>query len=99
MFLSGDCFSNIPEMYIPLVPGFAQGMPFSTYDADHDNYLGNCAVIFSGAWWYNSCACGNLNGLYQGGKYATMMNGLDWDNWTRGQNAIKFTEMKIAAIH
>ena len=31
------------------------GMPFSPYDRDNDNYSGNCAQTFSAGWWYYEC--------------------------------------------
>ena len=41
------------------------GMQFSTYDRDDDFYLGNCASIAKGGWWYNICSSFfNLNGYY-----------------------------------
>lgn len=30
-----------------------QGMRFSTYDQDNDNYRGNCAEEDKGGWWFN----------------------------------------------
>lgn len=30
-----------------------QGMKFSTYDRDNDNYKGNCAQEDKGGWWFN----------------------------------------------
>lgn len=30
-----------------------QGMNFSTYDQDNDNYKGNCAQEDKGGWWFN----------------------------------------------
>ncbi|XP_060608164.1 thrombospondin type-1 domain-containing protein 7B-like [Ruditapes philippinarum] len=40
------------------------GRHFSTYDADRDTSVLNCAVSRHGGWWYGSCTSGNLNGEY-----------------------------------
>ena len=37
-------------------------MYFSTFDHDNDQWGGNCAVTYKGAWWYRSCFNANLNG-------------------------------------
>ncbi|XP_064634718.1 fibrinogen gamma chain-like isoform X2 [Lineus longissimus] len=37
------------------------GMPFTTYDNDQDNWAnGNCANEFGGGWWYNNCTAAPL---------------------------------------
>ncbi|KAJ8032422.1 IgGFc-binding protein [Holothuria leucospilota] len=46
-------------------------MEFSTYDSDNDQYVGSCAVSYTGAWWFNNCYFSNLNGDY-GNTYIWM---------------------------
>ena len=67
-------------------------MAFSTKDRDHDIYSGNCAVDYSGAWWYKSCHNSNLNGKYVGNKHD--YGGATWYHF-RGSLSLKFTEMKL----
>ena len=67
-------------------------MAFSTKDRDNDKYNGNCAVRFTGAWWYNSCQYSNLNGKYLGEKYNRQ--GVRWYNF-RSDLSLKFAEMKV----
>ncbi|XP_077006785.1 ficolin-3 [Tamandua tetradactyla] len=54
------------------------GKPFSTFDADHDTSMGNCAVTVRGAWWYAACYRANLNGPYAGSEAAAHKYGIDW---------------------
>lgn len=51
-----------------LVGGNAPGLfyahnnaPFTTHDADHDNYVSNCAQLYANhPWWYGACWDGNF---------------------------------------
>ena len=68
-------------------------MAFTTKDRDNDrDSYGNCAVQWSGAWWYNNCHNSNLNGKYVGHK--SDGQGLKWNRF-RGGLSLKFTEMKL----
>ena len=40
--------------------GYADGMKFSTSDADNDLAVGNCASGLGGGWWHNNCYCVSL---------------------------------------
>ncbi|XP_074028813.1 microfibril-associated glycoprotein 4-like isoform X2 [Leptinotarsa decemlineata] len=40
------------------------GSKFTTKDFDQDSNPSNCAIAYSGAWWYKSCHLSNLNGKY-----------------------------------
>ena len=68
-------------------------MPFTTKDRDNDpDGSRNCAVRFTGAWWYRNCHSSNLNGQYLGDKSDT--RGARWNNF-RVALSLKFTEMKL----
>jgi len=67
-------------------------MAFSTKDRDNDRYSSNCALEFTGAWWYDRCHLSNLNGQYLGDKSDN--RGARWYHF-RGSFSLKFTEMKL----
>ncbi|KAL9979513.1 hypothetical protein ACROYT_G017187 [Oculina patagonica] len=67
-------------------------MAFSTKHRDNDRYSGNCAVINTGAWWYNRCQNSNLNGRYLGEK--RYHQGARWLTF-RNNLSLKFAEMKL----
>ena len=68
-------------------------MAFSTKDRDNDSSGGrNCAVDWTGAWWYHACHHSNLNGKYLGEKNDNQ--GLRWHHF-RGTLSLKFIEMKL----
>ncbi|XP_053385771.1 microfibril-associated glycoprotein 4-like [Mercenaria mercenaria] len=65
---------------------------FSTKDRDYDTSSGNCARMYSGAWWYADCHASNLNGDYGNKAYA---KGPVWHTWKGLYSPLKTTEMKI----
>ncbi|XP_078376290.1 uncharacterized protein LOC144659675 [Oculina patagonica] len=67
-------------------------MGFTTKDRDNDRNNGNCAVEWTGAWWYNHCGRSNLNGQYLGNK--RYHRGAVWYSF-RNNLSLKFTEMKL----
>ena len=70
---------------------FHSGCEFSTFDADHDKYSGNCAERYFGGWWYNSCHCANLNGLYGGSGWT----GIVWYQWEGYGSSMRSCEMWV----
>ena len=71
---------------------FHNNMAFSTKDRDNDKESSNCAVTYTGAWWYKGCYRTNLNGKYMGNK--TDYEGIPW-YYFRGWTSLKFSEMKM----
>ena len=47
---------------------FSNGLPFTTYDADHDAYSGNCASYYGGGFWFGdgweACMTGSSFSYY-----------------------------------
>ncbi|KAL9969449.1 hypothetical protein ACROYT_G021667 [Oculina patagonica] len=70
---------------------YHNSMAFTAKDRDNDRG-GNCAVQYTGAWWYNSCHHSNLNGQYLGDKRDD--RGARWYHF-RSSLSLKFTEMKL----
>lgn len=57
-YILDDAFGKQCSEFCP------DGMVFTTYDQDNDNYAdGSCAESYQGAWWYNGCfkCCLNSN--------------------------------------
>jgi hypothetical protein len=51
--------------FLPDRKVFLNGMKFSTFDRDNDMSTStNCAIQFTGAWWYAACHTFNPNGHY-----------------------------------
>ncbi|KAL9967662.1 hypothetical protein ACROYT_G025942 [Oculina patagonica] len=71
---------------------YHNNMKFTTKDRDNDRDNGNCAVAWTGAWWYNACHRSNLNGQYLGNK--NDYQGVRWGHF-RWELSLKFSEMKL----
>ena len=73
-------------------------MKFTTKDNDNDpgnwGSSDNCAIEFSGAWWYNNCYYSNLNGHYGHGT----VDGIVWHHWKGGAYSLPYVEMKIRRV-
>ena len=65
-------------------------MQFSTKDRDNDQYNGNCATQWQGAWWYNACHHSNLNGLYRSGLVGSQ--GVRWYRFLNNDISVKFAQ-------
>ena len=70
---------------------YHNGMKFSTHDRDNDNKTSNCAVGYSGAWWYKSCHFSNLNGKYG----MNDESGIIWYHWKGYKYSLNQTEMMV----
>ena len=82
------------------VDGFGQnlnGMQFSTWDRDNDNWgNGNCVTHYGGhGWWYNSCFNCKLNGPYICGAVERNSFGVIWGTFRGHTHSLKYTEMKM----
>ncbi|CAJ1057945.1 fibrinogen-like protein 1 [Xyrichtys novacula] len=78
-----------------------QGMKFSTFDQDNDNYKGNCAQEDKGGWWFNKCHSAHLNGLYyHTGHYSAKTDdGIVWYPWRGWWYSLKISIMKLRPIN
>nr|XP_054364503.1 fibrinogen alpha chain [Mirounga angustirostris] len=82
------------------------GMQFSTYDRDADQWEENCAEVYGGGWWYNSCQAANLNGVYYpGGSYDPrnnspyeIENGVVWVPFRGADYSLRTVRMKIRPL-
>ena len=74
---------------------YHNGMFFSTYDRDNDEWPLNCAKNTRGAWWQKSCQYSNLNGNYPPASGSNSDIFISWYHLTSAYGNIVFSEMKI----
>ncbi len=94
-FIQGDSIANSANRR-----QYLSGQRFSTWDQDQDsspNY--NCAERWHGAWWFNNCFHGHLNGRYVPGGETSGWQGILWNTWMGSAYSLKRTEMKIRPNH
>ena len=76
---------------------YHNNMAFSTKDRDNDRSSSNCAVQFTGAWWYKHCQHSNLNGQYLGSQKLEL-KGVRWYHLYRNSVSFKFAEIKLRPL-
>ena len=74
---------------------YHQELPFTTMDKDNDLSYTNCAEIYAGAWWYNTCHYSNLNGRYLAEDTDEFAKGIVWYEFGGFYNSLRRSEMKI----
>uniref|UniRef100_A0AAG5DC82 Fibrinogen C-terminal domain-containing protein n=1 Tax=Anopheles atroparvus TaxID=41427 RepID=A0AAG5DC82_ANOAO len=78
--------------------GGVKGMKFTTLDSDNDTWDENCAVRYTGAWWYAACHRSNLNGKYLRGETAEYATGMVWSTFRGYHHALKVAKMMIRPL-
>ncbi|XP_053674094.1 ficolin-1-like [Anopheles nili] len=73
-------------------------MAFTTTDRDNDLYPVNCAVQFTGAWWYSRCHDSNLNGQYLNGSTLQYGKGMTWELFRGDAYSLKSSRMMIRRL-
>ena len=71
---------------------YHNGKKFTTKENDNDDHDQNCAVQFSGAWWYSCCHHSNPNGLYGDNTYG---KGINWYQWKGHNYSLKYIQFKL----
>ena len=70
-------------------------LTFTTKDNDNDSgnwgSNDNCAIYFTGVWWYKNCYYSNLNGQI---GVDPQGKGVTWNTWRGSVHSLPFTKMK-----
>ncbi|XP_036222653.2 microfibril-associated glycoprotein 4 [Bactrocera oleae] len=74
-----------------------RGEKFTTKDSHNDKNSDNCAILYTGAWWYQKCHVSNLNGRYLGGEFPKdqYAKGVVWKAWRGYYYSLKYVHMAI----
>ena len=72
------------------------GRPFSTFDRDNDAFSGNCASLYMGGFWFNSCYHANPTGVYMWG--AVDLKSSNWYTFKSNDYSLKSISMKIRPV-
>ncbi|XP_005183051.2 ryncolin-4-like [Musca domestica] len=68
---------------------YSVGQNFTTIDRDNDAWVGNCAIRYTGAWWYKDCHQCNPNGLYGNNEFGKGINWLTFMGYNYSMKSIE----------
>ena len=71
------------------------GSSFTTVDRDNDRYKANCASLYGGAWWMNSCFHSHLNGPNIPSTKLTPSQGIIWHTFRGSHHGMSEGEIAI----
>ncbi|XP_030240942.1 ficolin-1-like [Drosophila navojoa] len=72
------------------------GLKFSTYDRPNGVDPRNCAILYTGAWWYEKCHDSHLTGKYGDN---TSGKGINWYTFRGHTHSLKFAAMMIRPVN
>ncbi|XP_059162805.1 ryncolin-4-like isoform X2 [Physella acuta] len=75
---------------------YNNGMPFSTFDRDHDRTENNCAASCAGGWWYKACSYVKLTGDW---TKLNDCNGMQWTSTETNIVDLEYAEMQLHLVN